>query len=696
MRKYFIYFLLLTFFVSCAKKEIRKDKFIPPNSKITKQKVKISTTTNENSFSKPKKINENNTRIISEGAIIQKPKKIVNKIVFYSKNGNEKHKVNLVFDNVDIYEVINTVLGQELGENFIIDPSIRNKISMKITGEYTRNQLMNILEKALELSGIAIVKDKKIYKIIKSRSLSKNSYFGKINGDYEIAIIQLKHIAAYRFVNNIRPFLTNSAVAISVNNSNSIIVADRIENIESVKRILKVLDSSVFDGLYFKIIKLKYLTAEEGVKLANNILKSNALFPQSDIPRRVFITYIKSNNSILCIARDKEMMDTVVNWLIEADRPDEGIESRVYVVPVANVKAEDLANILKQLYGGKASKTKKGKVIVKGSTFNSGTLSGEVTFIPDKVNNFIIIKASPRDYSIIHNVLKQLDVIPRQVLIDVFIAEVSFSDTLNYGIEYYLKNHGIKIGNNKYNGAINLNKGINADSENSIIGSGLLGFTYTIFDRVGGLRALINALEETSKVNILASPSILSVDNQEARIEIGEEVPTISQSVTNTNSDNGNITNTIQYRKTGIILKVKPQINPKGLVRLDVEEEVSEPKNNTVSGIDSPIFLKRTAKTSLVVFNNQTIVIGGLIKQKDDRTDTGIPVLNKIPIIGYLFGGKKITKEKTELIIAITPHIINTKDLTTYYSQEFVNRLNEIKGEMEREREKTFNDLQVK
>ena len=566
---------------------------------------------------------------------------------------------------------------------------------MKISGTYNRDELLELLSKALELSGIIIVKEKNSYKIIKSRNISKNLYFGKTNSLYAIEIIQLKHIASYRFVTNIRPFLSNSAVAVSINSSNSIIIADKIENIESIKRILKVLDTSVFDGLYFKILKLKYITAEEGVKLANNILRSQALFPRNEINQKMFITYIKSNNSILCISRDKEMMDTVINWVIESDRPDEGTESRVYVVPIANVKAEELTNILKQLYGGKVSKTKKGRVIVKGSTFNSGTLSGEVTFIPDKVNNFIIIKASPNDYAIIHNVLKQLDVIPRQVLIDVFIAEVSYSDKISYGIEWYLKNHGVKINNRRYNGSATLNKGLSAESESSILGSNLMGFSYAIFDRVGGLRGLINALEDVSKVNILASPSILSVDNQEAKIEIGQEVPTIVQSVTNTSSDNGNITNSIQYRKTGIILKVKPQINPKGLVRLDVEEEVSEPKSNTISGIDSPIFLKRSAKTSLVVYNNQTIVIGGLIKQKNDKTDTGIPVLSKIPVIGYLFGAKTIQKEKTELIIAITPHIINTRDLTTFYSEELIGKIREIQDQMSRGRERTLNGMQA-
>lgn len=698
MKKYFIYLLTLLIFTSCAKQPIRKEPFIPKPKKVVK--VKNATVVKENNFTKEPVVNKpanlKKSPVVVSESIVKKRKKIINKNVFFSKNGNEKHKVDLVFDNVDIYEVINTILGQELGENFIIDPAIRNKLSMKISGEYTRNQLLKILTKALEISGIALIKEKNMYKIIRGRNVSKNIYFGKINSDYIIDIIQLKHIASYRFVNNIRPFLSSNAVAISINSSNSIIIADRRENVASIKRILKVLDSSIFDGLYFKIIKLQYLTAEEGAKLANNILRSQAIFPQSEVAKKIFITYIKSNNSLLCIARDKEMMDTIVNWILAADHPDDEVGTKVYVVPVANVKAEDLANILKQLYGGKATKTKKGRVIVKGATFNSGTLSGEVTIIPDKVNNFIIIKASPNDFKIINNVLKKLDVIPRQVLIDVFIAEVSFSDKLSYGIEWYLKNHGIKINNRRYNGGATLNKGLDASSESSVIGSGLLGFTYTIFDRVGGLRALINVLEETSKVNILASPSILSVDNQEAKIEIGEDVPTIAKSVTNTNSDNGNITNTIEYRKTGIILKVRPQINPKGLVRLDVEEEVSEPKSNTVSGIDSPIFLKRTAKTSLVVFNNQTIVIGGLIKQKDDRTDTGIPVLNKIPVIGYFFGGKKVTKEKTELLIAITPHIINTRDLTTYFSEELINRLKTIKNIMENNREKTFNEMQVK
>ena len=693
MKRIFIFMILIFFLFACAKKNIIKDKVITKPEKETKVLI-----------SKPEKKETQKTNRKPIGFFnrqkAEKPK--INTPLKITRNkkyplGNKKEKVDLVFDNMDVYEVVNTVIGDILGKDFVIDPSIRNKISMKLSGNYTHEELFEIMAKALDISGLAIIKDKNIFKIIKKNNMAKDINIFDNSNLYLVDIVQLKHLASYQVVNYIRPFLSSSAVAISVNSSNSVIIADRKDNIRNIKKIMELLDSAIFQGIKFKILKLKFLTSKEGVKLANEILRSRALFSKNGILKNVFVSPLKSNNALLFIARDEQLMEFLIKLIKEADIPDDVAMSKVYVVPVANVKAEDLANILKQLYGGKASKTKKGKVIVRGSSFNSGTLKGEVVFIPDKINNLLVIKASPDDYKIIFNVLKKLDVVPRQVLIDVLIAEISYNDSLTYGIQWYLKNHGVKINGRSYNGAVNYNANLATPSEGSIIGSeSLIGFSYALYDKAGGIRGILNALEEHSKVKILASPSILAVDNKEARIEIGQEVPIIKQTVTNTNSDSNNITNSVEYRKTGVILEVKPQINPTGLVRLDVTEEVSEAQKNKTSGIDSPIFLNRSAKTSLVAHNNETIIIGGLIKEKKDTTTSGVPVLRSIPVLGYFFGGESHSKERTELVIAITPHIINTNDLTTYYSEEFLNRLREIKNKLRQRRENTFYEMQVK
>jgi general secretion pathway protein D len=330
-----------------------------------------------------------------------------------------------------------------------------------------------------------------------------------------------------------------------------------------------------------------------------------------------------------------------------------------------------------------------------GSAQGSSPKEG-VRIIPDEENNLLVVVAPPHEWNIISRLLTQLDVMPRQVLNEVLIAEVRLTDDLKYGIEFLIGGapaaaqtatgtttgsgvpSGVLVAGGQQAQGTNTtvtgpsgNTGTVSTAPASIPGVDMLsgagaaftaagGLTFVALDTANKLKALINLMAAEGKVNILASPHIMASNNQEARIMIGEEVPILtSQSTPLISQTTSFQTSTVQYRSTGIILTVRPQINAKGLVTLEIAQEVSDAKNTSTGVGGTPTFTVRQAKTSLITADNQTVVLGGLIREDNTRTQAGIPGLRKMPVLGPLFGSDAITKQRTELLVLITPHIIS-------------------------------------
>ncbi|HEX9884614.1 MAG TPA: type II secretion system secretin GspD [Desulfobaccales bacterium] len=313
-----------------------------------------------------------------------------------------------------------------------------------------------------------------------------------------------------------------------------------------------------------------------------------------------------------------------------------------------------------------------------------------VRIIPDEENNLLVVVAPPHEWNIISRILKELDIMPRQVLNEVLIAEVRLTDELKYGIEFLLgavpaapaTSTGTTTGGTTPSGLLVAGgqqttvtgpagqtgtvstapttvQGVTVDSAASAFFTTASGFTFVALDTVNKLRGLINLLASQGKVNILASPHIMAANNQEAKIMIGEEVPILtSSSVPLISQATSFQTSTVQYRNTGIILSVKPQINARGLVTLEISQEVSDAKGTTTGVGGTPTFTVRQAKTQLITGDNQTVVLGGLIREDRTLTSAGIPGLRKLPLLGPLFGSEGVSKQKTELLVLITPHII--------------------------------------
>ncbi|MGD9971452.1 MAG: type II secretion system secretin GspD [Desulfatirhabdiaceae bacterium] len=631
-------------------------------------------------------------------------------------SSDNKVHVELAFDNADLYEVLDLAFFEMYGISYMIDPTLKANVTFHISGDYTRQEFIDLFNDILQLNSLAVVKGPgSIYKIVQkagspgagNTGLAPEDQPPMAPGDIT-QLIRLRYASAPMAAASIAPFLSRGAVTVQDNLNNALIVTDTADNIDKVVGILGVLDVPFFKDTSWKLFPVKSVDASDLAKDLSQVLKSGGLYSRPGVnPGSFEVIPVVTMNALLVVSRWPEILDLVAEWIAAMDQvPSTG--SQVFVYFVENGTAAELADILSQLYGGSAkssrtsrtssrtSRTSRTTTGAKPSTTRAtvpqtaaaavsvspgGDIIGDVEIIADESNNAIVIRAMERDYRIIEKVLKQLDILPRQVLINVVIAEITLSGSVEYGVEWFLNKNigGIGSEDGDYTAQGALDGGISRPYATPL--GSTSGFFFSVYDPVKFLRGLVKAVGSDSDVNILSSPNILALDNQEAMIEVGNEIPTVTGSTSDAVSGT-TVTSTVQYRKTGIILSVTPHINSSGLVKMDVDQEVSE-VGEFVTELNNYTFLTRKVATSLVVEDGRTIVIGGLMKSTGRSGNAGIPFLKDIPILGLLFGSTNQSIEKTELVLLITPTVIKTKGEAERITEEFSGKIKRLMEQLQ-------------
>jgi general secretion pathway protein D len=333
-------------------------------------------------------------------------------------------------------------------------------------------------------------------------------------------------------------------------------------------------------------------------------------------------------------------------------------------------------------FGGGASSFSGSNTSNSSNTNRTGGMGGgqslmpNVKIIADESNNALIIVANTQEYAIISKVLKQLDVLPLQVLIDATIVEVTLNDDLKYGIEWFLKNRVSSVTGGGGSSTI-------ASSLTAVAtGAGSSGFSYLY--NSNAMNAVINAAATNNNVSVISSPSLMVLNNQEANILVGDSVPILSGTSTSLVST-GVTSNTVQMVDTGVNLSIKPRVNANGLVLMDLMQSVNAAVATDVTGgtstINSPTIQKRQIETSVAVQSGETIILGGLIREENDYNRAGIPWLHELPLIGPLFGATTRNKDKTELVVLLTPRVMKSRQDAQDLTEEFKRKLTGIYDE---------------
>ncbi len=616
------------------------------------------------------------------------------------------------FDDANLSEVIRTI-AELLNINYIVDSNVKGKVTIHTAGGLRKEDLFPVFFQILEVNGLTAIKEGNLHKIVQIKDAPRmpiTSRFSRKGEDVSqgeriiIQIIPLKFISAQEMTKLLTPFISAGGTILSHKDSNTMLVVDKGLNVLKVLRLVDVFDVNVFEKVNYEFYPLENTNAEEVLKVIKEIF-SSYLTPRKEDIKVIAIEHL---NTLLVISTYPQVFEKVREFIRQLDVADEEVDPRIYVYSVKNGEAEDLGGLLNQVFAdgssakekgtknwtkkkaestssrnpfsrttkeAKAEETKAEKAsevqkksvsIGKTETTGSGTLKGEINITVDEIRNVLIIEAIPADYRVIEEILKQIDVLPRQVLIEVTIAEISLDKSTELGIEWtYLKGPG-SLGTSLLDASL-----------------GSSGFAYNI-GMVDRWRSALAFLASQDKVNILSSPSVLASDNKEAKIDIFTEIPVTSAEYKVYESGTEPVLETtIEYRDTGVLLSVTPHINERGLVTMDINQEVSEQAEYISFEVEDkkiyPSFYKRSVNTTLTVKHAQTIVIGGLIRETKSEGSAGVPWLSKIPILRYVFGKETQSVSKTELIILITPYVIVSLDDVDVVTEEFKSKVGSIK-----------------
>lgn len=387
----------------------------------------------------------------------------------------------------------------------------------------------------------------------------------------------------------------------------------------------------------------------------------NAAFETNKATAIQFVA-IQRLSAVLAISQNMKHLRAAEEWVLRFDRADARGSRQVFVYYVKNGRASELASIMSELFEG-ADFEKEGSAVAPGlvpvelsqdsggvsgngnrssSHSNSGSSQNIPTIVADERNNALVIKATPDDYRNIEAVLARLDIIPLQVLIEVIVAEVTLDGRLQFGVEWFFE-HG--------NFSETFSSLVSGAVANSFPG---FGFSFETVDA----KIVLNALDSATDVDVISSPKIMVLDNQSARLQVGDQVPVVSRSSVSTGDSDAPIVNSVELIDTGVILEVTPTVNSGGLVSLKVVQEVSEATTTNTSQIDSPTIQKRKIESTLAVQSGETVALAGMMRDRTERGEVGVPVLSKIPVLGGLFRSRKNSDVRTELIVLITPRVV--------------------------------------
>ncbi len=607
----------------------------------------------------------------------QKPKKTkILKTPTIKKTEDGKIELALDLEGADLLDFLDLLFKETLKVNYIVSPQARAKITAHIHGSFSKTEIIKIVSQILEMQGLTLVSSPDFYRIVPASGLAS------ISGNISFAVLKPRYLTINEITNLVKSLLTPNARILTSKEQNTLILIDNPDNLAKVSRLVSLLDEDVLAGMNLALYRPKALEAET----LGNYLK--AIFqagPLKNFRYSSFIDFIplKEINALLIISKEKETLDRVYQWIKELDQ-GENASQEVFIYQVENGDAEEIAQILQDTFAKTTQKTSTRKTIIKAKkTAISPELAGEIRIIPDKTNNLLVIKATRQDYLTIKRLLEKIDVLPRQVVIEMLIMEITLNRALEHGVEWFLKNRTTYKGDTYELGSKFSKSTTPSNVFEDINQITLSGLTLSIY-KAADLGALFNILQSVSQINILSNPVILATDNKEARIQIGQEVPIITQQITNTSATEPNITSTVQYRDTGIILSVKPHINSSGLVKLDIVQEISSAQKNYLGLENTPLISKRKIETSLVVKNNQTVILGGLIDNRQELAETGIPILKDLPFLGHLFKWQKKTRDRTELLIAITPRVVRNYQEAETVMYQFKQKIEDLKKRMEK------------
>lgn len=589
--------------------------------------------------------------------------------------GVEEEMFTLNFKNADIKDLVKFV-SDATGMVVIIDPKVKAKFDLISKDPVNKKEMYDLFLAVLQVNKYAAIKNGNVLRIIPDKNARSAATpvlrdMPKYNNaDFVTQIIKLDNANAARLIPVLRSLVPPQAYMAAYADANAIVVADTIDNVRRIFKIIRGLDKTTASEI--EVFKLQHSSADEFVSVAQKVLKKTGKTPNA-AGQDLTLVADKRSNSVIVTGSNQERRK-VKQLLEKLDGPLTS-SGNAQVVKLKFGKAKELAPVL--------SKVSQSLMKVNNNGSKAANQSA-VSIEADEASNALIITASGDVMESIMQVVEQLDVPRRQVLVEAIIVEIVGDDGKKLGFDWMVgdSNKGFGASNNSQSLA-NLRGGFVEDKDKALTGlaaalatatGGVLGgATYDVNGT--SFAAVLTALESNQEANILSTPSLMTLDNNEAQIVVGQEVPFVTGSYTATgnggSSNPGSPFQTIKRENVGLTLKVTPHINEGGRLTLDILQEVSNVVGSSTDASNGLVVTnERKIETSVATGDGETIVLGGLIRDEVQETVRKVPLLGDIPLLGRLFKSSSTNVRKTNLMVFLRPTVINDAETALSISEE--------------------------
>jgi general secretion pathway protein D len=610
----------------------------------------------------------------------------------------------LNFNEAELSELAKVILQDTLSIPYVYDPRVQGRVTVSTGGPVSRTEILSVLETVLAMNRAALIVEGNLYRIVPdiegrpeiATSFNYARERQEIGPGYGVSIIPLKFVSTDTMRRMLASLGTRPGGVRAGVMNNLLVIRGTGRERQSLLEVAMMFDVDWMRGQSAGLFTLANATPEEIIKSLHEVF-------QTEAQGKGLIRFqpISRLNAILVLTQKADLLDKAEEWVMRLDRTStEGDD--FYVYRVENGKAKDLAQVLNASFGGggsgtsrKAEETEVGPnqaashteskpsttesmsssagdqaVTAESTSTPSGGLtvtasasgggeslesgSGEVRITPNESNNTLLIKAPAREYRKILGILRRIDRPALQVLINATLAEVALNDNLKYGVQFYLQKNGGKSGLLGFSNGSQLEISPVVPGMNFIVGA------------ITDPKVVIDALATETAVRVVSSPSVVVLHNQTATLQVGDEVPIATRQASSVINPDAPLVNEIQFKNTGVILKVTPRISTNGLVSMEIEQEISAVSKTIATGADAsltPTISTRSISSNIAVQSGQMVVLGGLISERLDDQKNRIPVLGKIPYLGDILGAQTdSTKARTELVVFLRPTVIRNPE----------------------------------
>ncbi|AWL11214.1 Type II secretion system protein [Saliniradius amylolyticus] len=590
-----------------------------------------------------------------------------------------QEKATIAAENMPLTEFLHYAFGEILSENYVVAPDLKNNktpVTANVKEPVSKRELFNIIASVLKREQVSVDYDNGTF-FFQAAKLGKAKAAIGIGNTPEsvpntsgqiLQVVPIKYGIKVALERTVRE-LISATIRADFEQSSLFVMGDR-SNVLRALELIDILDTPANRGKHIGLITLTYIPLNEFVNQTKTLMENEGLNVgvNTGSNSNIALVPLEHLGSAAVFATSEELLDRVKYWATILDQPTRGESEQYFVYNPKYARATDLGKSIGDLIslGSRSTVSKNQRSTGANAeelrnTGDSGStlVSAEkMSFVVDERSNSIIFRTSGSQYQTLLPLLRKLDVLPKQVLLEVLIAEVTMADDFKYGVEFALKN----------------SSRLSVTTQGSFGAGETGGLNLSFLD--GGAEAVASFFKENKFINVLSNPSLLVRDGVAANISVGTDIPVVGGTVS---QDGGNVTTNIEYRKTGVDVSVTPTINAQGVVIMSINQRISNTVDTTAGSNGSPSIFERSLDTEAVVGSGKTVLLGGLISEDVSNGETKVPGFGDLPLVGHLFKGRTDSRSKTELVMLVTPKVIESNEQWNKLMSDFEGGLENIR-----------------